>query len=151
MSSNVEYLMNKASEVDIYRHLLRCDADFIPTLSSRVRINEYARKIIDHAIRLEAWSGNVLIGLVAVYCNNLEKNTAFITSVSVLRLWAGKGIATQLMSHCIEFSKESGISLIRLELASENISAMSLYIKCGFIVSNVNEPFNIMDLNLQVI
>jgi ribosomal protein S18 acetylase RimI-like enzyme len=148
MSSNVEYLMNKASEVDIYRHLLKCDADFIPTLSSRVQVNKYARKIIDNAIRLEAWSGNVLIGMVAVYCNNQEKNTAFITSVSVLRMWTGKGIATQLMSHCIEYTKESGISLLRLELASENISAMSLYIKRGFIVSNDKEPFIIMDLNL---
>jgi len=149
MSVAIEYLLNKASEVEIAIHLSACDADFVPPLSGRIEISDYAKKIASNATRLEAWSGNALIGLVAVYCNDQENGIAFITNVSVLRPWTSKGIATNLMSQCIEYAKALGMQLISLELASNNISAINLYDKSGFVVSKANTPFIFMDLHLK--
>ena len=144
----VEYRLNVASRQRIAKHLLLCDADFIPPLSGRVEIRYYAQKIVSKATRFEAWSGHTLIGLVAVYCND-QARSAFITSVSVLREWTGKGIAANLMKQCIERSKASGMQKISLEVAGENAPAIRLYGSCGFVACEAHVPVVTMDLYLD--
>jgi len=106
MSAVAEYLSNKASVVEIAEHLSCCDADFVPPLSSRVEINSYAKKIVSKATRFEAWSEGTMVGLAAMYCNDLENRIAYITSVSVLKEWMGKGIAARLMNLCIKYAAD---------------------------------------------
>ncbi len=148
MSEAVEYLSNKASEAEIVVHLLRGDADFVSILSSRVEIKKYARKIANRATRFEAWSGGVLIGLVAAYCNDQVKRIAYITSVSILEEWTGKGIGARLVAQCIEHAKLSGMQQISLEVAQNNTLGIKLYEKSGFNVSKTNGPF--VDMNLYL-
>ncbi len=149
MRAKVEYLSNKASVEEIDEHLRKCDADFVPLLSSRVKINDYAKKIVSKAMRFEAWSNGVLIGLVAAYCNDQEKGIAYITSVSLMKKWMGKGIAAHLMSQCIKHAHTLGMWQVCLEVASDNMSAIRLYEKCGFIAENVNASFVTMNLYLK--
>ncbi|HEY6289611.1 MAG TPA: GNAT family N-acetyltransferase [Nitrospiraceae bacterium] len=149
MNAAIEYLLNETSAVQIAEHLSRCDADFVPPLSGRVEIRDYARKIASKATRFEAWSGGTLVGLVAAYCNDREKRIAYITSVSVLREWAGKGIAAHLMNQCVEYVKASGMRQISLEVAGHNTPAVKFYEKNGFIVGKANAPFVTMGLDLK--
>jgi len=150
MNAAVEYLSNKASEEEITLHLLHCDADFVPRLSDRVEVKDYAKKIACKATRCEAWSGGKLVGLVATYCNDQEKRIAYITSVSVLKEWTGKGIASKLISQCIEHVIASGMRQMVLEVGGENVSAIRLYEKRGFLAAgNVNGVFVDMTLNLK--
>ncbi|MBM4144873.1 MAG: GNAT family N-acetyltransferase [Nitrospira sp.] len=149
MSEPVKYSLNKASEAAIIEHLRTCDADFVPLLSGRVEINDYAQKIASKATRFEAWSGDTLIGLVAAYCNNQENRIAYITSVSVLREWMGKGVATCLMRQCIENARASGMWQISLEVAEDNMPAIVLYKKSGFVAGKENASFISMNLNLK--
>lgn len=145
MSAGVEYLSNKATAAEIVEHLSCCDIDFVPPLSGRLEINDYANKIASKATRFEAWSGGMLVGLVAAYCNDHEKRIAYITSVSVLKAWTGKGIAAKLMKLCVEHAKASGMRQISLEVASGNAPAIKLYEKSGFVASKANAPFVTMD------
>lgn len=145
----VEYLLNKASEPEIAKHLLHCDADFIPPLSNRVDINKYAQKIASRAMKFEAWSGSTLVGLVAAYCNDQENRLAYITSVSVLREWMGQGIAAKLLKQCITHATDSGMRQISLEVASNNQPAIRLYEKNGFVTGQTNTPFVNMNLYLK--
>lgn len=149
MSESVEYHLNKASEAEIAEQLSRCDVDFVPLLSGRVEIKDYARKIVSKATRFEAWSGCTLVGLVAAYCNDQEKHIAYITSVSMLKEWVGKGIAARLMSQCIEHVKASGMRQISLEVAEGNTPAIKLYKKSGFVVCKVADAFVTMNLYLK--
>lgn len=149
MSASVEYLLNKASEAEIAEHLLRCDADFVPPLSDRVDIKDYAQKIANNGMRFEAWSGGTLVGLVAAYCNDQESHIAHITSASVLKEWTGKGIAARLVARCVEHAKESGMQQIGLEVAQGNTRAINLYEKSGFSASKANGPFVGMYLYLR--
>jgi ribosomal protein S18 acetylase RimI-like enzyme len=148
MSAVVEYVSNKTSEAEIAEHLSRCDSAFVPPLSGRVEIRDYAKKIARKAMRFEAWSGGTLVGLVAVYLNDQEKRIAYITSVSVLQAWAGKGIVARLMSWCVEYSKASGMRQINLEVAEDNTPAIRLYENNGFVAGKANAPFVTMSLNL---
>lgn len=145
----VEYRIDTATVDEIAAHLGKSDADFVPPLSDRVVIGDYARKIATLAERFEAWSAGTLIGLVAIYCNDLETRVAHITSVSVLNKWAGKGIASQLMAQCIDHAKAAGMRKIVLEVAKENVPAIRLYEKCGFIAGETRATMPSMDLNLK--
>jgi ribosomal protein S18 acetylase RimI-like enzyme len=145
----VEYQLNKASEVEIAEHLARCDADFIPPLSGRIEIKSYAKKIVSKAMRFEAWSGTMLVGLVAVYCNDQVNRVAYITSVSVLREWLQNGIATRLMAQCITHAKVLEMRQISLEVGEKNFGAIKLYEKNGFIPGKLNTPLVTMNLLLN--
>lgn len=149
MSAAVEYRSNKASEAEIAEHLSRCDADFVPHLSARVEIKDYAQKIANNAMRFEAWSGGTLVGLVAAYCNDQETHIAHITSVSVMSVWAGKSIAARLINQCVEHAKGAGMRHIGLEVAQGNTPAIKLYEKSGFVADKSNESFIPMKLNLK--
>lgn len=149
MNEVVEYLLNKASVAEIAQHLRTCDTGFVPPLSCRVEIKDYAQKILCYAVRFEAWSDGTLIGLVAAYCNDQDMRTAYITSVSVLKEWTGKGVATCLMSLCIKHVNALGMKQICLEVASNNIPAIRLYEKSGFAVNAANALFVNMHLYLE--
>jgi len=149
MTKAIEYLSNSGSEVELAEHLTRCDADFIPRLSARVVISDYAQKLADSAVRFEAWSDDTLVGLVAAYCNDIEEGIAFITSVSVLRGWMGKGIGARLVEECIAHAAALGMRQVALEVSSENQSAIRLYEKRGFSVSGECSLGIQMSLNFE--
>jgi ribosomal protein S18 acetylase RimI-like enzyme len=149
VSNAVEYVLNKCSALKIVEHLSQCDASFMPPLSSRVVINDYAMKIANNAVRFEAWSDDTMVGLVAVYCNDEETGNAYITSVSVLESWTGNGIAACLINQCVKHATSSGMRQISLEVASDNMPAIRLYEKSGFVVKQVNAPFVTMNLYLK--
>ncbi|HJV75039.1 MAG TPA: GNAT family N-acetyltransferase [Noviherbaspirillum sp.] len=149
MIAPIEYLLNSASETEIAAHLRACDGNFVPRLSSRIEIGGYAKKISSNAVRFEAWSACTLIGLVAAYCNNPETRLAYITSVSVLHEWTGKGIAANLMDHCIKHAKASGMRQISLEVAKDNALAIGLYLKSGFVATSTNAALVNMTLYLK--
>jgi GNAT superfamily N-acetyltransferase/2-polyprenyl-3-methyl-5-hydroxy-6-metoxy-1,4-benzoquinol methylase len=146
MTGIVEYFLNKATESNIYNHLLACDADFVQALIERIDITEYSKKIYNNAVRFEAWAGDALVGMVAAYCNDQTKCMAYITSVSVLNEWQGKNIAEQLISRCAEHAERLGMHCISLEVARRNEPAIGLYEKCGFVVSDASDSSITMNL-----
>ena len=149
MSSTVEYCLNKASVAEIKEHLSRFDAKFVPPLSDRVDIYDYAKNITEMAMRFEAWSGDTLVGLLAAYCNDEQNHVAYVTSISVLKASTRKGVGTRLLKQCIVEAKVSGMQQINLEVASDNVLAIKLYEKCGFVADQVNAPFVTMQLHLN--
>ncbi len=130
--------MNHANRAELEVHLIHCDSSFVPPLSDRVDIRHYAEKLIDKSVRFEAWHGDELIGLVAVYCNDPINLTAFITSVSVLPAWQGHGIAANLLDNCLEHVRQQGFSVLKLEVNSHNQAAVALYRKYGFVTARAN-------------
>lgn len=149
MTKAIEFGQNKASAAEIAEHLFCCDPEFVPPLASRVDIDSYAKKIFGNAMRFEAWSDDRLIGLLAAYCNDNETRTAYVTTVSVAPERARKGLAAQLLQHCIAHASASGMRQIRLEVAGTNLPAIGLYHKNGFIARAANTPFIIMELHLK--
>jgi ribosomal protein S18 acetylase RimI-like enzyme len=149
MTSSLKILLNEATEADIVAHLQACDIDFVPPLSGRTEINNFAKKILCNSTRFEAWSSGVLVGLVASYCNNRENLIAYITSVSVLREWNRQNIAACLLKQCIAYVKALGMLQIVLEVGRDNKPAIKLYEKSGFVASITDKPFVTMILFLE--
>ena len=132
MADLINYQIKCANEDDIYSHLLSCADTFIPPLETSVDIKAYAKKIFENAVTFEAWTDKKLVGLVAAYLNDQTKLKAFITNVSIMSEYRGKGIALELLSRCVTLSKNKLFSEILLEVAADNKSAIQLYLKQGF-------------------
>lgn len=132
MELSIQYTINQTNYSQIHDHLVLCDSSFVTSLSLKVNLEEYSKKIFTHATRVEAWENARLIGLVAVYMNHPKNERAFITNVSLEDGYSGKGIAGKMMEVCIEEAKKHGYTLIELEVDNKNTRALGLYTKLGF-------------------
>jgi ribosomal protein S18 acetylase RimI-like enzyme len=123
---------------NIQQHLTRCSSAFVPPLSSYVDIELYSKKLYDKAILFSKFDNNNLIGLVAVYNNEIEKY-GWITNVSVDLDYSKQGIATELLKQCYDFFKKKEYLNIFLEVFVDNKKAINLYIKQGFIKHKIKQ------------
>ena len=128
-----DFRINTATSAELTSHLTKCSDDFIPSLSSRIDIPEYARKISKHAVRFEAWD-HELVGLVAAY-HDVDAHSAFITNVSVLMSHRSRGIASHLLNASSDHFASTGVRRITLEVDTGNSKAVSLYLAHGFTVA----------------
>ena len=145
----IRYAVANASREDLSAHLVRCDPHFVPRLSERLDIVNYAQKIHDKALTFEAWNGGSLVGLVAAYMNDPDGREAYVTNVSVEAAFQGMGVADSLMVRCIQHAREKGLKQIRLEAAVESDRAVGLYRRLGFRTSEEVGCFLTMTLVLR--
>lgn len=127
-----EIRTNSADAKEILLHLETCDATFYPRLSERVELADYAVKLAQNATRFEAYSDGRLIGLVAAYCNAADRNTAFVSNVSVDPKQRGQGIARKLMFACIDHVGNLYFKRLSLEVDPTALAAIRLYRGLGF-------------------
>ncbi|TNV22986.1 GNAT family N-acetyltransferase [Buttiauxella sp. B2] len=143
----IEICVGRASIEQVVEHLNLCDALFVPPLSTKVNITDYAKKLTDLALCLEAWYQGALVGLLCVYCNE-PRNGAFVTNVSIVPEFQGRGMASELVRNAIETVKEIGVDSLRLEVDDTNVIAMRLYRQFGFTPERVTSQSTMMILNL---
>ena len=138
-------LFNTSDFFHIYTHLCLCNSLFTPALSTVVDIKEYSKKLSTKATRFEYWNSNNLVGLIAAY-ENYESSFLYITNVSIIPAFQGKGLARKLLSECIALSRRCGFNNILLEVNKKNLGAINLYVSFGF--SYESEKNNLQTMNL---
>lgn len=146
---NINYKTKSALTEEIYSHLKECNENFIPPLEEKVNIMNYSKKIFENAITFEAWNEKILVGLIAAYLNDTENKSAFITNVSTIKSYMGKGIANELMRMCINYSKNHNFKVVNLEVSSKNADALNLYLKYGFVKNKEEDSITFMRLILN--
>jgi ribosomal protein S18 acetylase RimI-like enzyme len=147
-SGEIRFREGSATSGDVRAHLKACDEKFLQRLSGKVDIEEYSIKITSNAKTFEAWSGGSLVGLVAAYMNDSIGHRAFITSVSVLPDFAGRGIASRLLDRCIVEASKERMDTIVLEVSRANIEAIRLYEKRGFAKVESRDEAVVMSLSV---
>jgi ribosomal protein S18 acetylase RimI-like enzyme len=128
----VSFRTGQATRGEILAHLRACDATFEPVLSGRVDLDDYAEKLSRKAITFEAWEGDVLVGLVAGYFNDLTTREGFITTVSTHPGFTGRGSASALLAMALRYAADHGFEALSLDVGEHNQSAQNLYRKWGF-------------------
>jgi ribosomal protein S18 acetylase RimI-like enzyme len=149
MSGDISFRTGSASLEQVTALLRRTDASFVPPLSSRVDLIAYARKIVSHAVRLEAWHGAEPVALLAMYCNDPGSGTAYITSISVESAFARRGIASALLAAGMAHARGAGMRAIALEVDANNKAARRLYETHGFAATGSCGPNLQMTLQLD--
>jgi ribosomal protein S18 acetylase RimI-like enzyme len=130
--TTIRWAHNSADVADVLRLLRHCDRDYTPPLSARVDIAGYAGRIVRFAHRIEAWDRDVLVGLVAIYCNAADREEAFITNVSVAPDHRRRGIAHRLVEGAITYAREMDFARVALEVDVSATEALKLYATTGF-------------------
>lgn len=143
------YSVKTANEIQILEHLKLCSSSFYPELDSTVNLEEYAQKIYEKSVTFEAWNDKKLIGLIAVYLNDNDTLKAYITNVSLLTLYTGKGVASHLMKIALDYSLAKGFKTISLRVHKMNTNAINLYKKFAFNTIDTDKEFNIMIYKLN--
>jgi len=149
MSEAIELRTNEAPAALIAQHLRECDRQFVPPLSERVDLGAYADKLAARAERVEAWSGGSLVGLVAAYLDGDAGQRAFVTSVSVLPRWQGRGIAARLLAQCAARAAQRGCRRVELEVHPANERALALYARAGFTLQHSGAACAVLRLDLE--
>jgi ribosomal protein S18 acetylase RimI-like enzyme len=140
--------INQSSEAEIETHLRDCDERFRPKLSARINIQQYSAKIANKADRVELRLSQKMVGLVAVYLNNNDSKTGFISSVSICSEYEGLGLAAKLLNSSIQHANEKHFKTLVLDVSETNKRAISFYLKYGFHISQKNNQVLTMSLNL---
>ncbi|MCJ2015712.1 GNAT family N-acetyltransferase [Methylobacterium sp. J-076] len=129
----IRFGRNLSSAGDIRLHLTECAPAFVPSLDSRVVIQDYAAKLALHAERFEAWHGAHLVGLVALYDGTSAGGEAFVSNVSVAPGFTRRGLARRLLADAIGHAR-GGCPAIALQV-DRRAPALALYLSLGFTVA----------------
>jgi len=109
------------------------DSSFDPLLSSYIDINSYAQKLITNAyVAVLEYNGN-FVGLYAVYLNDKNTKTAYLTSIAVLDEYKGCGFSNLLLEDALNRAKLENMSAFKLEVMSAYMRAIRFYKKYGFV------------------
>lgn len=111
-------------------------------------LNEYIDKVQKSAEFIIIRDGSSLIGISIFYANRIECDFAYITYIAVNPSYRRMGIGNKLIECTISFAKQKNFCFLRLEVFKNNIKALSLYIKCGFYIYEVNDKSFFMQKNI---
>ncbi|MCE5348308.1 MAG: GNAT family N-acetyltransferase [Bacteroidales bacterium] len=133
---------------EINNYLIKNDLIFVPSLSTRFDINNFAIKLNKYAIHFCAHQEEKLIGFSGCYFNNIKIRTGFISNFSVIKEFQGMGVAKNLLSSIIEYGSRNGFIQIKLQVYISNLPAIQFYTKYGFIEISRNKDLSEMVLYL---
>ena len=77
-----------------------------------------------------------------------ERQTAYVTSVSILPEFQGMGIAKEMLKKSIEIAIEDNMHFMRLEVGRQNESAANMYRKLNFQVVSERTQTLLMEKRL---
>lgn len=125
-------------ELQIQELLKNIDNDFIPSLSSKINIEEYSKKIFNKATIFSTNKKGELIAFIAFYCNE-ELKVAYCTMIAVRKNEQNSGIGTNLIKSSIDYLKKKNFNSLTLEIYKTNIKAIDFYKKLGFKIEDENQ------------
>lgn len=128
----IEYVVNK-NKIElstIVEFIYEVDHDFVPALSSRVNITEWASKVWSLAEIVVAREKEKVVGVIFYYVNDKETFKGYITYLAISSFYRNRGIAVELLQRCIKFSRRSGMKIIGVH--TNNPKAQKLYKKVCF-------------------
>ena len=137
----IKFNWNTADSKQIHHHLLDCDNTFVPSLSSRVDLANYAAKLFERAQRIECFDKDDLSGLLAFYL--VDDQEVFITSISISPAYQGRGLGKQLLFELEDYCQKNSILRIVLRVSKDNKSAIKFYNASNFVARKEKEPSEI--------
>ena len=109
------------------------ELDFTPA-DEEAFIMHYAKDA--GSIMIAAFSGGELIGNASLSCvmDRYKTRHRATFGMAVLKPHWGQGLGRKILSELILFAKSAGYEQLELEVAAENITALSLYKSFGFVI-----------------
>ena len=115
---------------------LKVFGDLLPRpLSNRTDLDAYAKKIMQKAeVYFAVVDGHKVAGMMALYANDTVSHNAYLTLMSILPQFQGKGLGRIMVRRAIAVARKKDMASMSLEVDQENLKAQSLYKSLGFIL-----------------
>ena len=140
---------NRISLEELKQSLYDVDKDFVPPLSERVDLDEYAQKMIDNArFVIERDINGDIKGVVAYYADDKDSPNGFVTHVATKQKYRHQGVANRLMERTISNCKKTG--KIGVNLKTSNPEALRFYKGMGFEIT-ATSPDGEWDLHYNIV
>ncbi len=133
-SFNVIISIKSLTQKEIFNYLEKTKYSFQSIQNGHVNVNEYAEKLSKNAVHFTVYHSNQLIGFLACYFNNQISCIAHISNMGVLEKYQGFGIGSMLIDAAIKYGQSNNFKEIQLEVYSNNLVALNLYKKKGFLI-----------------
>lgn len=141
---------NQLYKDKLYQYLTAVDKDFNPVLSSKIDLKQYTERIVEKAKICCALSDeDNIIGVVAFYANDFEKQYAYIPLVSVSAEYRRQGIARKLMEEVLSFIKSLNEKILVAGIHTYNQNACELYVKLGFKNVSIKDGRNYLEYKIE--
>ncbi len=99
-------------------------------LIEHVDIGEYSKKVAEHA-NVYILREEVTCGLEAIYVNDQEHKTAYVTLFGISATYRRKHLGTRLFDHCVQEAVACGMRKLKLEVRKDNDAALGFYLREG--------------------
>lgn len=149
--NSIKYSQNSISKDKLFDFLLKIDNEFNPSLSEIIDISEYSEKLYSNANLFEAWDGDELVALVAMYANNKETKKAFITLVYCVETHRRQGITNNLLNLAFAYLKKISFNSVFLKCVLDNTPALNMYKKLGFDIESTDDKFSTKVIMTKVV
>lgn len=134
------YQPHEYDEEKMYRFLKETDDYFIPTLSERVDLKEWAKKISSNAVVFELVVDDSIIGIGATYYNDAPA-FSFGTFVCVKKEYQKEMYGVDLIQQMIDYAREKGSAGFKCEVRKSNKPLVKFYKLLGFeVVDEISVP-----------
>jgi len=140
----MEFRVNTSAPRDIALLLEASGNEFINGITSTQNFADYVDKIFLKSHRYELWIKGDLIGLLAFYRNDTDKEI-YVTSISISERYQGKGNGKYLLEKLLADSSQEQIKSVRLEVKIDNQKALKLYNSLNFEIKTTQNQSHIME------
>ncbi len=127
------------------------DPFYNPKISSKVKLDEYAKKLLSNGEVYVVMHKENDVGLIAIYTNDTQGGVAYLSSLGLLPQFQGKGISQSMMIKVFKLCEDKSMNIIRLETGEQNEKAIRFYKNNGFKIILINNDLSyvIMEKKLR--
>lgn len=144
----MKYSFSKLSFEQVHKFLMETDNEFATPLSSKVNVEEYAKKLSKFSHFAYCTDDDNIIGMISCYANNPP--LGYISNVCVKSEYQNSGVFSSMFNTLIKSLKDLGIKTLRLEVDNNNTKAQEVYLRKGFaFATQASEHSKYMELQFQ--
>lgn len=144
-NNNLIWVDKKKSKELLCKFFCEVNEDFVPILSDRVDIMEYAEKLSRLAENIMLFEEDGVIASASVYMN---QRVAFISSIAVKRHMQGRGLGKLILHQIESKAKELECEKLQLKVHCDNQKAIVFYNTNGYIEMLHEDKWITMEKNL---
>ena len=115
----------------LFAFLKETDGYFIPALSERVNLHEWAEKICKYAVVFEVEQDGLIVGIGATYFNKAPA-VSYGTYVCVKKEYQKEMFGVELIQRMIDYAEENGSGGYKCEIRESNKPLVKFYRALGF-------------------
>lgn len=124
--------LNDSNYDQIVLYLKKTDDIYPVPMSSRVNIEEHAKKLLCLGVVFAAMDGNDIVGILLGYANDYEAGRAYCGTLGIQPEYQGQKLGAKLLATFEEFAKNRNMTFVGLHAHRDNTGALNFYKRNGF-------------------